>query len=71
MVKVTCDMCKKPINYDIDGVNLDFHCYGVVNFKHQWSEEKQLCIACATRVINWVNEQLAKNVAEIVSDSNG
>lgn len=66
MVKVICDMCKKPIDYNIDGVNLDFNSFGVVNFKSHCKDGKQLCIACATRVENWINAQCEKNVAEII-----
>lgn len=33
MVKVFCDMCGREIDYEVDGVNLDFNHYGVVNFK--------------------------------------
>ena len=58
MLKVYCDMCKREIDYNVDGVNLDFNRYGVVEFKHnQKIEERQLCVSCATRVYNWVDEQ--------------
>ena len=60
MIKVYCDICGKPIDHNIDGVNLDFFNYGVVNFKTEWKAEKNLCIACATRVLNWINEQSRK-----------
>lgn len=54
MVKVFCDMCGREIDYEVDGVNLDFNHYGVVNFKTPFSAEKQLCLACAARVCNFV-----------------
>lgn len=58
MVKVFCDMCGHEIDYEIDyevdGVNLDFNHYGVVNFKTPFSAEKQLCLSCAARVRNFV-----------------
>ena len=40
--------------YEVDGVNLDFNHYGVVNFKTPFSAEKQLCLSCAARVCNFV-----------------
>lgn len=54
MVKVFCDMCGREIGYEVDGVNMDFNHYGVVAFKSSFSAEKQLCISCATRVCNFV-----------------
>lgn len=58
MVKVYCDMCKREIDYNVDGVNLDFNSYGVVKFmNNQKVEERQLCVSCATRVCNWITEQ--------------
>ena len=59
MVKVFCDMCGREIDYEVDGVNLDFNHYGVVNFKTPFSAEKQLCLSCAARVCNFV-ENYAK-----------
>ena len=70
MIKVTCDMCKKPIDYNVDGVNLDFNHYSVVNFKKYYDDEKQLCVACATRVSKWIDEQCKLNVAEIITEDN-
>ena len=57
MVKVFCDMCKRPIDYEIDGVNLNFSHFGVVKFSHEWKQEKQLCVPCAVRVCNWIEHQ--------------
>ena len=57
MVKVFCDMCKRPIDYEVDGVNLDFNCYGVVKFERPWKKEKQLCVICADKVCRWIEEQ--------------
>lgn len=54
MVKVFCDMCGREIDYEVDGVNLDFNHYGVVNFKKPFSAEKQLCLSCAARVCKFV-----------------
>lgn len=44
----------REIDYEVDGVNLDFNHYGVVNFKTPFSAEKQLCLSCAARVRNFV-----------------
>lgn len=58
MVKVYCDMCKREIDYNAGGVNLDFNHYGVVKFMHGVKdEERQLCLNCAIRVRNWISEQ--------------
>lgn len=64
MVKVFCDMCGREIDYEVDGVNLDFNHYGVVNFKTPFSAEKQLCLFCAARVCNFV-ENGAKEETEM------
>jgi len=70
MIKVTCDMCKKPIDFNVDGVNVNFNHYGVVNFKKYYDDEKQLCVACATRVSKWIDEQCKLNVDEITAAAN-
>ena len=69
MIKVYCDMCGKPIDCDIDGVNLNFFHYGVVKFKTDWKAEKNLCIACATRVLNWVDNECEKIKKEMAGDT--
>jgi hypothetical protein len=56
MVKVFCDMCGREIDYEVDGVNLDFNHYGVVKFKTLFSAEKQLCLSCAARVSAFLEE---------------
>jgi hypothetical protein len=61
MVKVFCDMCGREIDYEVDGVNLDFNHYGVVNFKSSFSAEKQLCLSCAAKVCNFVENGVIKN----------
>ena len=30
MIKVICDMCGKEIDYNLDGVNIEFNHYGIV-----------------------------------------
>lgn len=56
MVKVFCDMCGREIDYEVDGVNMDFNRYGVVSFKSSFSVEKQLCVFCAERVCKYVDD---------------
>lgn len=51
---LACLGCGREIDYEVDGVNLDFNHYGVVNFKTPFSAEKQLCLSCAARVCNFV-----------------
>lgn len=70
MIKVTCDMCKKPIDYNIDGINLNFDNYGTVKFNNGMHIEKQLCIACAMRVSNWIDEQCKANVEAMTAETN-
>lgn len=66
MVKVYCDMCKREIDYNVDGVSLDFNHYGVVKFMHgEKDEERQLCLNCATRVRNWISEQCGREKTEV------
>lgn len=64
MIKVLCDMCGREIDYEVDGVNMDFNRYGVVSFKSSFSQEKQLCVSCAARVCAFV-EDGAKNRTEV------
>ena len=66
MVKVYYDMCKREIDYNVDGVNLDFNHYGVVKFMHGVKdEERQLCLNCAIRVRNWISEQCEREKTEV------
>lgn len=61
-----CDMCKREIDYNADGVNLDFNHYGVVKFMHGVKdEERQLCLNCAIRVRNWISEQCEREKTEV------
>ena len=59
-VKVFCDMCKREIDYDVDGVNTDFNSFCVVKFEHGLKKEKQLCVSCAVRVCNWIESKSKK-----------
>ena len=40
MVKVICDMCGKEIDYNLDGVNIEFNHYGIVKMKGEYINEK-------------------------------
>lgn len=57
-------MCGREIDYEVDGVNLGFNHYGVVNFKKPFSAEKQLCLSCAARVCNFVENGAREEEAE-------
>ena len=38
MIKVNCDMCGKEIDYNSDGVNVDFNQYGSVKMNGKMKE---------------------------------
>lgn len=50
MIRVNCDMCGHPIDYEENGVNLTFNSYGVVNFMKPKHKEYQLCDECAGKI---------------------
>ena len=57
MITVTCDMCGEKL--DIDKVELELNYEGLVtlggySFK---PKHKQLCVTCATRLVNWIDNQ--------------
>ena len=58
MIKVFCDMCGKEIDYEKDGINLDFNHYGVVTFKHDLAKDHsiELCTDCANKVCDFITE---------------
>lgn len=64
MVKVLCDMCGREIDYEVDGVNMDFNRYGVVSFKSSFSAEKQLCVSCAERVCKFVDDGMETQIVK-------
>ena len=57
MIKVYCDMCLREIDYEKDGVNMDFNRYGTVKFKQGRDLEKQLCERCAQKVCDYVDAE--------------
>ena len=46
MVKVYCDMCKREIDYNADGVNLDFNHYGEI----VWKKYGGRCAYCGREI---------------------
>lgn len=65
MVKVYCDMCLREIDYEKDGVNMDFNRFGTVRFKQGQDLEKQLCKSCAQRVCDYVDAEALKASADM------
>lgn len=63
MVKVTCDMCGKELDI-LDRVDLHIDtecpCYLLGDITFHSDKEKHLCRKCATRLVNWINNQLEK-----------
>ena len=62
MVTVTCDMCGEKLNAVNNLVNVEFTYDGLIALGRGsfHNTEKQLCITCATRLLNWVENQLEK-----------
>lgn len=57
MYKVYCDKCRREIDHDFDGINLDFNHYGSVKFTNSVKEEHlNLCLACAQKVLKFIKE---------------
>ena len=54
MLKVFCDKCGDPIDYEINGINVDFNHYGVVKFGNSKDEHYQLCDVCANKVVEFI-----------------
>lgn len=55
MIRVNCDMCGCDIDYEVNGVNVDFNHYGVVKFKsHENDMEFQLCDKCADKIYEYI-----------------
>lgn len=65
MVKVYCDMCLREIDYEKDGVNMDFNSFGTVRFKQGQDLEKQLCRRCAQRVCDYIDAEALKVSADM------
>lgn len=65
MVKVYCDMCLREIDYEKDGVNMDFNRFGTVRFKQEQDLEKRLCRRCAQRVCDYIDAEALKVSADM------
>ena len=62
MITITCDMCGEELNKITNEVSLQLtyeglQILGTFAFR---SKEKNLCISCATRLLNWIDNQLEK-----------
>ena len=65
MIKLFCDMCGREIDYDVDGINLDFNRYGTVKFRQGEELEKQLCKSCAQKVCDYIDAEAMKASADM------
>lgn len=59
MITVTCDMCGEKLNPVVNSIDLKFSYEGLptlarVSFA---GIKKQLCVGCATRLLNWIQAQ--------------
>ena len=62
MIAVTCDMCGKSISSLTNRVDLELTYDGVLSLGLTGFRNtgKQLCIECATRLCNWIDDCLEK-----------
>ena len=67
MITVTCDMCGEKLNPLNDSIDLEFTFEGLPTLVRCSFNgiKKQLCITCATRLLNWVENPLEKGGAEV------
>lgn len=61
MIKVICDMCGKEIDYNLDGVNIDFNHYGSVKMNGK-QDEYQVCNKCAEKIDLYINDSRKNNL---------
>lgn len=64
MIKVTCDMCGEELSTATNEVELKLNYDGLItlcqgDFR---PAERQLCITCATRLLNWIDNQKCKEM---------
>ena len=64
MITVTCDMCGEKIKSPLDEVKVDLtgHDFMTIAGRHFETIERQLCISCATRLVNWIDNQQGKEM---------
>lgn len=64
MITITCDMCGEKLNTLTNRVDLIFDADDLIIPRSMGntfrSTKKQLCVACATRLLNWIGNQLEK-----------
>ena len=70
MVKVFCDKCGDPIDYNINGINVDFNSYGVVKFSHSKDKHYELCNVCASKVAEFIKIKVVNNPVNNTVDRN-
>lgn len=59
MITVTCDMCGTKLNKATNEVELELNYDGLWTIGNGGFRpvNKQLCISCATRLVNWIDNQ--------------
>ena len=59
MIKVTCDMCGEELSTATNEVELKLNYDGLITLCQGGFRpaERQLCITCATRLLNWIDNQ--------------
>lgn len=57
MIKVFCDKCGKEIDYESNGLNLNFNSYGIIKFKKYEDTEFQLCKDCANEIYDFIKDK--------------
>ena len=62
MITTTCDMCGEVLNQTIDEVELELNYNGLLTLNRCGFRpaKRQLCVSCATRLVNWIDNQLEK-----------
>lgn len=54
MIIVKCDMCGCSIDYNLNGINVDFNHFGNVKMTGGEAKEYQLCNVCASKVRDFI-----------------
>lgn len=63
MIKVYCDMCGKELKSDYSNVvNLDFNCYGTVDFDR--GHTYNLCKKCAIKAKAYLSKATGESEAD-------
>ena len=56
MIIVKCDMCGCDIDYNLNGVNVNFNHYGTVHMSGG-ENEYQVCNECASKIDVFINRK--------------